>query len=494
MKKIVFICAAAMLLFVVAKPTDISADENRQLQEEIIYDIVVDRYNNGDAQTGDQVRIDDPEAYHGGDIEGIITKLDTMVELGFTTISLSPIMANAPDGYHGYWIEDFYEVEEQFGTMEDVNRLIDEAHERDIKVVIEFVTNYVSLNHPIVTDPQKEDWILDGANPPEDLDNVAVLNQDHPEVEAFLMDAASYWMEETDIDGFKLHAADEASGEFLKSFTDHIQDRDEDFYILADTLSANEFVSELKENGAITAVENHALHEAMSNVFSQVGTPVSDIYQEVEDQTGLVYIDNKHSKRFTQKLAENGRSYLSTWKLALTYMYTTPGVPMIFQGSEIPMYGADAAEAQQLVQFNSGDPDLKEFHDRISALRSEFPVLQYGDFEIVETERGMSVFKRTFKDETMYIALNNDAETRSVSLTDLESGIQLKGILGDDIVRENEQGEFKIGLARESADVFTIQEDTGFNWTFIGLVGGIFVLFISFIVFLSRKQKQEQHK
>src|SRR5699024_2202329 len=90
-------------------------------------------------------------------------------------------------------------------------------------------------------------------------------------------------------------------------------------------------------------------------------------------------------------------------------MYTSEGVPMIYQGSELPMYAPGMPESQMLVQFNSGDPEFKEYMQRIAALRSEFPVLSNGKTEEVETSEAMTVYKRYNDDETVFVAINNDS-------------------------------------------------------------------------------------
>src|SRR5699024_3287565 len=123
--------------------------------------ILVDRFNNGNQAPSDQVDVDDPYTYNGGDINGITKMLDELDDHGFTTISLSPIMENAPKGYHGYWIEDFFDVESEFGTMEDLQNLVEEAHDRKMKVMLEFVPNYVAQSSPIVDDPDKTDWFTE---------------------------------------------------------------------------------------------------------------------------------------------------------------------------------------------------------------------------------------------------------------------------------------------------------------------------------------------
>lgn len=158
MKKIRMLFLIAGVFLLSNENTLLYADE-RQIQEEVIYHILIDRYNNGDHSMDSNVDVNDPYAYHGGDFQGIITKLDDLQELGITTLSLSPIMANADKGYHGYWIEDFYQLEEQFGTMEDFQLLVKEAHKRGMKVVIEFVTQFIAPTNPIVQDTEKADWV-----------------------------------------------------------------------------------------------------------------------------------------------------------------------------------------------------------------------------------------------------------------------------------------------------------------------------------------------
>jgi cyclomaltodextrinase / maltogenic alpha-amylase / neopullulanase len=489
----------AILLLMSTYPA-VSFAEDNPIQEEIIYNILVDRYNNGNQAFSEQVRIDDPYAYHGGDLEGITLKLDDLKDLGFTAISLSPIMENATDGYHGYWVEDFYSIDEQLGSMEDLQTLVKEAHNREMKVILELVTNYVAESHPIVSDSEKQDWLLQDAqiNTAEEpwLENVSVLNQDNPEVSEMLIDVAKFWLNESNVDGFVLHAADQSSVEFIQSLTTELKAAKPDMYVIADTIS-EEVPSELQNMPTIDVVENQALSHAIVDVFAKADTPVRNIYEKWEElggEGGLIYVDNKSMDRFTQIAAENKRDDVNTWNLALVYLLTTPGVPSLFQGSDIPMYGSGIEQAQQLVNFNSGDQDLEEVFSKVLALRGKFPVLQYGDFELVGSDQGMSLFKRTYEDETMYIAINNDSESRRVNITDLEPDLQLRGLLGDDLVRETSNGEYKVALARESADVYIIEENSGLNWMFITPIVVVLVLFIGAIVYLSRKQKKREAK
>ena len=496
MKKVMMILMIPFLLIT----TPVFAQENGSLKEEIIYDILVDRFNNGDPTLSEQVDIHDPYAYHGGDLQGITMKLDRIKQLGFTTITLSPIMENAPSGYHGYWVEDFYSIEEQFGTTADLNKLIEEAHGRGIKVILELPINYVASTHPFVEDPSKEDWFkqtdFETTESTTWLDHVAVLNQDHEEVGKYLIDVAEYWMSETEIDGYKLHAADQSSPQFLEELTKKIKEIDPDFFILANTLT-DQNIDILRNIPHFDGIENQAMLKKMNEVFTLVDQPISillDELMESGEDRDILFVDSRNTARFSNNFADEGRNALTTWKLALTYMYTMPGIPMIYQGSELPMYGPGFPANQSLVLFNSTDPDLEEFFERISSLRSEFPVMHYGDLELVGTNEGLSVYKRTYENETMYIAINNDSVSRAISVDDIDSDLQLRGLLGDNTVRENNNGEFKIGIERESTEVYIIEENTVFNFWFIGPVVGIFIIFVVMVIYLSRKQKLREQQ
>lgn len=165
---------------------------------------------------------------------------------------------------------------------------------------------------------------------------------------------------------------------------------------------------------------------------------------------------------------------------------------MIFQGSEIPMYGEDAVAAQNLVQFNSGDSDLQEFFHKISSLRSQFRALQYGDFELVDTSNAMSVFRRSYEGDTLYIAINNSSTSQDITVSGIEPGMQLRGYLEDNLVRADDNGDYRIGLPRESVEVFHLQPDKGLNWGFISFIFGTLLLFIVGVIYLSRKQKKRE--
>lgn len=117
-------------------------------RDEVIYQILVDRFANGDPNNDYRVNPHAMAAYHGGDWQGIIDHLDYLEELGVTALWISPVVKNVEtdagvDGYHGYWTQDFLAPNPHFGDLAKLRELVDEAHARDMKVILDIVTNHV---------------------------------------------------------------------------------------------------------------------------------------------------------------------------------------------------------------------------------------------------------------------------------------------------------------------------------------------------------------
>ncbi len=117
-------------------------------RDEVIYQVLVDRFANGDLSNDYRLQPSAPARYHGGDWRGLENKLPYLQALGVTTLWISPVVKNVEtdadvDGYHGYWAQDFTELNPHFGDIVALRRLVDAAHERDMKVIIDIVTNHV---------------------------------------------------------------------------------------------------------------------------------------------------------------------------------------------------------------------------------------------------------------------------------------------------------------------------------------------------------------
>lgn len=117
-------------------------------RNEVIYQVLVDRFANGDVSNDYGVRYDDLARYQGGDWRGLTERLDYLDQLGVTTLWISPVVRNVDtdanvDGYHGYWASDLEDTNPHFGDIRELRALVDAAHARDMKIVVDIVTNHV---------------------------------------------------------------------------------------------------------------------------------------------------------------------------------------------------------------------------------------------------------------------------------------------------------------------------------------------------------------
>ena len=143
----------ALTLSQCTPPSGVDMNFNRQTfvkdwRDEVIYQIVVDRFSDGDPNNNFNVDLRKEAAYHGGDWQGIIDQLDYLESLGVTALWISPVVRNVEEdagfaSYHGYWTQSFIDTNAHFGDLEALRRMVDACHRRNIKVILDVVTNHV---------------------------------------------------------------------------------------------------------------------------------------------------------------------------------------------------------------------------------------------------------------------------------------------------------------------------------------------------------------
>jgi len=409
-----------------------------------------------------------------GDLPGLIEKLDylndgdpaTGSDLGVTGIWLMPI-AQSPS-YHGYDVVDYKAIDDEYGTGEDFTRLIDEAHRRGIKVIVDLVVNHTSAQHPWFMesiDPAspKHDWYIWSAEPagPNWHDvgksekyygyfggHMPDLNYDNPAVTEAMFDIVRFWLEEMHVDGFRLDAikyiAEEgrtvehapATFEWLEDFHKFYKGIDPYAFTVGEVW-AETMIAEYYVPDKVDAVFEFSLAEAMLQ-SAQLGdrarveraqTNVNKTYPPGQFAT---FLANHDQNRTRSRMKAEGQAFVAA-SLQLLY----PGVPFIYYGEEIGMKGEkpdeDIRRPMQWTAeggFTTGEPwrayydDLAERSvagqesDRTSllnhyrsliGLRNTYPALRTGSWQPVtapKEQAAVYAFMRTLGEERFLVLIN----------------------------------------------------------------------------------------
>ncbi|WP_462408950.1 alpha-amylase family glycosyl hydrolase [Neobacillus sp. Marseille-QA0830] len=485
-----------------AMPANAKVNEkDRQWQDETIYSIMVDRFNDSVQKNNLDVNTNDPNQYNGGDFQGIIDKLDYIKSMGFTAIRLSPIFENANGGYHGYWVTDFYKVDEHFGTLKEFQTLVKEAHKRKIRVLIDFVANNTAKNHPWVNDPDKRDWYhkqqenVDWTNQEQAengwVDGLPDLNQENPEVSQYLIDAAKWWIKNTDIDGYSLPDVNRVPMDFWKQFTDEVKGEKDNLFLLGIPSKDTNVNLEQYQNAGIDSLFDYSQSGKLRQVFATTNHSFKTVTPQ-QQPLAANFFDDEYTTRFTGDIVEERQFPGSRWKTALTYLYTTPGIPVVYYGTEIALTGGETPDNRRLMSFRA-EKELIDYITRIAEVRAEQPSLTRGTFTVLYDKNGMAVYKREYKGVTTVIAINNTRESQNVTLTSdqLEGNKELRSLLSDNVVR-SQKGEYMLIIDRDNSEIFLLADKTGFNLPYITVTIISVLLILLFLLFIIKRGKQNR--
>lgn len=473
-------------------------EKSEDWHDETIYFLMTDRFMNGDRTNDKQVNNEDPAAYQGGDFKGVEDQLNFLEEMGITSIVLSPVFENEKGAYHGYKVTDYNKMNKQFGTKAELKRLVQKAHDLNIRVLVDFPATRMSIENAWAKDPAKADWFtsLSSTQQPEWLGNMAEVNTSSENVQKALIDSAVTLAEDTDIDGYFFSNASEVQPAFWTAFADKLSD----LHLIGEMNDVTPEEAAAYEEAGLDSITSSWMQQPLREQFATVDRSSEEVKElllneqkKLKDPLAAIHVmDSAFTDRFTLDMANENMFPGTRWKLALTYLYTTPGTPAFFYGSEIAQNGESGVEAHGLMNFRT-DKELVDYIKDIAEQRANLPALRRGSYESIYEKDGMSVFKRTYKDETLIVAINNTSETQRVTIPSdkLDSEKELRGLLSGDTVRPN--GEtFTVIVNREESEIYALAERTGINYAYIGAVIMVNVIFIFFLYFAWKRGKRSK--
>ena len=360
-----------------------------------------------------------------GDLRGIIDHLDHIQDLGIDVIYMTPSFKS--DSCHKYDTIDYYEIDPSFGTKEDLKELVQKAHDRGMKVVMDAVFNHTGKEFfafkDILEKGEKSkylDWYYIDELPLKgkwgEIPNflcfgyyggMPKLNLKNPEVEKYITDVACYWIRECDIDGWRLDVGDEISHFFWKRFRRAIKAVKKDMLIIGEIWH---YAGDFLEGDEWDTVMNYPFYLNLIDLLADEKISVSQFVQNLGYLKGRLHkkcyplmwnlIDSHDTARFLHLCKDNKKKQ----HLAAAFQLLLPGMPMIYYGDEYAMPGANDPDCRRGMYWDEEyqDKEMFEWYKRLLQVRKAHTC-------IVEGELAEAITRD--EDETIVLIRKNGEET-----------------------------------------------------------------------------------
>lgn len=424
------------------------------VKETVWYQIFPERFANGD-QSNDPKgtlpwgsQLPGREDFFGGDLQGVIDHLDYLVDLGINGLYFCPIFKASSN--HKYDTIDYFDVDPDFGDKKLFKKLVDEAHKRGMKVMLDAVFNHMGYYSAQFQDVVKNeeasiyrDWFHIHSFPVEIGKNGNIegaktlsfdtfsftpmmpkLNTANKEVQDYLISIGTYWINEFNIDAWRLDVANEVDHQFWKRFYHETTALKEEFYILGEIWHS----SQSWLNGdEFHGVMNYAFTETVSNFFLKDSISAtkmaSGLYEQLmlyRDQTNQVMF-NCMDSHDTARLLHLANENKDIAKMTLAFTFMQQGSPCIYYGTEVGMTGGNDPDCRRCMVWDEEKQDLTylEFVKQLVALRkAQQTVLSYGalTFETLNNEDKYLEFTRQNGDNVLKGYFNKGTKTQEVSV------------------------------------------------------------------------------
>ena len=341
-----------------------------------------------------------------GDLKGIIEHLDYIRELGIDVLYMTPIFKS--NSCHKYDTIDYYHIDPSFGTKQELRELVQKAHELGMKVVMDAVFNHTGREFFAFADilekgekSKYRDWyFIDDfplRNEPGQLPNfkcfayyggMPKLNLKNPEVEKFVTDVACYWIEECDIDGWRMDVGDEISHFFWKRFRRAVKAVKKDALIVGEIWH---YAGDFLEGDEWDTVMNYPFYLNLIDLIADEKISVSQFVQNLGYLEGRLnkkcyplmwtLIDSHDTARFLH-LCNNDKK---KQHLAAAFQLLLPGMPMVYYGDEAAMPGANDPDCRRGMYWDEEyrDREMYEWYKRLMQVRKTHSCIVEG--ELIET-------------------------------------------------------------------------------------------------------------
>ncbi len=407
-------------------------------------------------------------------------------KIGCNAVYIGPLFESVG---HGYETTDYKKLDSRLGTNEDLTNFVKECHTQGIRVILDGVFNHTGRDFFAFQDIKKnrenspyKDWYCNvnfwGNNEYNDgfsYDNwggynlLVKLNQQNPAVKNYICDVIRFWVSEFDIDGIRLDAADVLNFDYMQALRRVANEVKPDFWLMGEVIHGdyNRWVNE----GTLHSVTNYHLHKALysghnDHNYFEIAHTVKRLYEMGGNRPeGLKlynFVDNHDVERIYTKLAN--KSHYTPVHILL---YTLPGVPSVYYGSEFGIEGkkeqfsdASLRPALSLSEYNTAvtENPCTRLLATLGCIRQTTPALSYGDYKELLLTNRQYAFSRNHDGTTVLITVNNDDSDYVMTLP-CDHVTHYKGALSGETVTVSD-GQITVSVKANNGDIWIPTEET----------------------------------
>lgn len=434
--------------------------------ESVIYFMVTDRFfdgneSNNTASGAQTYGKDNAGLYHGGDFAGITQKLDYLEDLGINTIWITPIVENIPGvtvtdtgkedvpynaAYHGYWASDFTKLNPTLGTEEEFQTLIDQAHNRGIRIMVDIVVNHAGYDTDFGDMIRSGDDIVSGSDQKDSLSNLPDFKTEDPAVSAQLVKWQTQWVKDFGIDYFRVDTVKHVENDTWAELKNALTEVDSDFKMIGEyagggyasngnTLGTGEMDSDLDfdfNDQATNFVKGNI--SSVESFLTSRNSVLNNTYM-----TGQ-FLGSHDEDGFKKKLLDGGMAEdaaTAASMVAASLQITAKGQPVIYYGEEIGQTGLNNYPYQtNRYDFDwsivSNDNKTYQHYKKMLSIRNAYTdVFARGDRKTIlaSDENGYDIVSRSYKGTKLYVGLNikDVAQTVEIPISE-NNGTVLKDL------------------------------------------------------------------
>lgn len=402
------------------------------VRDAVFYQVFPDRFFNGDpGNDPPDVRPwgekPSPTSFFGGDLWGVLEKLDYLEGLGVTALYLTPIFKASTN--HRYDVEDYFQVDPVLGGEAALRALVGELHRRGMRIILDGVFNHCGRGHPFFRrafwdrgSPYR-DWFAWEEGEPgyscwAGCASLPEWNHDHPKVWEYLLSVVRFWLSEYEIDGWRLDTVEYLPPDFVRAVYQAAKEVNSEAYVLGEVMGLG---TPWFRHRALDGVMHYKLWEGLLHFFAREEWDSSRFvrylwhlwrsYPSWANFSSYTLLGSHDKPRFLTLAGGDAQKFL----LAAAFLFAYPGAPAIYYGDEVGLEGGEDPDCRRCFPWervSPGNPVLSIFRKLVS-LRRRSEALRRGTLSFLYAQgRALALRRATPAEEVLFLVNAGPHEAR----------------------------------------------------------------------------------